>query len=227
MKTNLQGEEDWCIITRHTSGAVLTALLSSLSVNPFTRIFLILISLNCGLFNSRDLAPATEMRVTVAPTRDPHQPHFVSLCVFALTSMTGVSRVVAVVAGDPQDPVLDVVHPVGCHFGAAVHEDAAAAAAVTGRRRLARQVCVLQGLQPDARLLSTLQNTLGAHHVRSERAEMRRERERALISTTRETLGAASTISRQQADIQTLIHIPSVMLPDAEQGYQTPETWQT
>lgn len=38
-----------------------------------------------------------------------------------LTSMTGVSRVVAVVAGDPQNPVLYVVHPVGCDFGAAVH----------------------------------------------------------------------------------------------------------
>lgn len=54
--------------------------------------------------------------------------------------MTGVSWVVAVVAGDPQDPVLYVVHPVGCHFGAAVHEDSAAAA---GRRRFARQVRVL------------------------------------------------------------------------------------
>ena len=38
-----------------------------------------------------------------------------------LTSITGVARVVAVVAGDSQNPVLDVVHPVGCHFGAAVY----------------------------------------------------------------------------------------------------------
>lgn len=49
--------------------------------------------------------------------------------------MTGVSRVVPVVAGDPQNPVLYVVHPVCCHFRAAVHKDSAAA---TGRRRLAR-----------------------------------------------------------------------------------------
>lgn len=145
------------------------------SLNPFMHMFLIIISLNCGLFNSRDLTPATEMRVTtVAPSHDPTSPLCFFLCIFLLTSVTRVSRVVAVVAGDPQDPVLDVVHPVGCHFGVAVHEDAAAAA--TGRRRLARQVCVLQGLQPDARLLSTLQNTLGAHHVRSERAELRRDR---------------------------------------------------
>lgn len=54
---------------------------------------------------------------------------------FELTSMTGVPRVVAVVAGDPQNPVLYVVHPVGCHFGAAICEDIAAA---TGRRRLSR-----------------------------------------------------------------------------------------
>lgn len=87
--------------------------------------------------------------------------------------MTGVPRVVAVVAGDPQNPVLYVVHPVGCHFGVAVHECVAAA---TGRRRLARQVHLVQGLQPDARLVSTLQNTLGAYHCRSERAEIRRER---------------------------------------------------
>lgn len=73
--------------------------------------------------------------------------------IFSLTSMTGVSRVVAVVAGDPQNPVLNVVQSVGCHFGAAVREDNAAA---TGRRRLARQVCALQGLQPNTRLVSTL-----------------------------------------------------------------------
>lgn len=73
--------------------------------------------------------------------------------------MTGVPRVVAVVAGDPQNPVLYVVHPVGCHFGAAVHECTAAA---TGRRRLAGQVHLLQGLQLDAMLVSTLQNSLGA-----------------------------------------------------------------
>lgn len=87
--------------------------------------------------------------------------------------MTGVARVVAVVACDPQDPVLDVVHPVGRHFGVAVRERCAAA---TGRRRLARQVRVLQGLQSDARLVSTLQNTLGAYHCRSERTGLRRER---------------------------------------------------
>lgn len=109
--------------------------------------------------------------------------------------MTGVSRVVAVVAGDPQDPVLYVVHPVGCHFGAAVRERRAAAA--TGLRRLARQVRVDQGLQPDARLVSTLQNTLGAYHCRSERTEMRRERGRARI-TMRGTLGAASTTSNKR-----------------------------
>lgn len=84
--------------------------------------------------------------------------------------MTGVAWVVAVVAGDPQNPVLYVVHPVGCHFGAAVHQSSAAA---TGRRRLARQVRGLQRLQPDARLVSTLQNTLGAYHCRSERTEIR------------------------------------------------------
>lgn len=83
--------------------------------------------------------------------------------------MTGVSRVVAVVAGDPQNPVLNVVQSVGCRFGAAVREDSAAA---TGRRRLARQVCALQGLQPNTRLVSTLKNSLGAHHCRSEREEM-------------------------------------------------------
>lgn len=88
--------------------------------------------------------------------------------------MTGVSRVVAVVAGYPQNPVLYVVHPVGCHFGAAVHEDSAAA---TGLRRLSRQVRVHHGLHPDARLVTTLQNTLSAYHCRSERTEFRRERE--------------------------------------------------
>lgn len=92
---------------------------------------------------------------------------------FLLTSMTGVARVVAVVAGDPQNPVLDVVHPVGCHFGAAVHERSAAA---TGRRSLARQVRPLQGLQPNTRLVFTLQNTFGAFHCRSEPTEIRRER---------------------------------------------------
>lgn len=108
--------------------------------------------------------------------------------------MTGVSRVVAVVAGDPQNPVLNVVQSVGCRFGAAVREDSAAA---TGRRRLARQVCALQGLQPNTRLVSTLKNSLGAHHCRSEREEMRWDRGRALI-TMRETSGAASTISSKR-----------------------------
>lgn len=53
----------------------------------------------------------------------------------SLTSMTGVARVVAIVSGDPQDPVLDVVQPVGCDFGAALREDGAPASA---RCRLAR-----------------------------------------------------------------------------------------
>lgn len=79
--------------------------------------------------------------------------------------MAGVTRVVAVVAGDPQDPVLDVVHPVGCHFGAAVHECSA-----TGRRRFARQVRVVQGLQPD---VSAPRTPLGADHGRSGWTEMR------------------------------------------------------
>lgn len=93
--------------------------------------------------------------------------------VFSLTSVTGVPRVVAVVAGDPQDPVLYVVHSVGCHFDAAVHRSSAAP---TGRGRLARQVRVLQGLEADARLFCALQNALGAHHCRTERAQTRRDR---------------------------------------------------
>lgn len=99
--------------------------------------------------------------------------------------MTRVARVVAVVAGDPQNPVLYVVHPVGGHFGAAVLERGAAA---TGRRRLARQVRLLQGLQPDAWLLSTLRDSVGADHGRSEWPEIRGERGKVRI-TMRETLG--------------------------------------
>lgn len=49
--------------------------------------------------------------------------------------MTGVSWVVAIVAGDPQNPVLYIMHPVGCHFRPDVPEDRRAA---TARRRLAR-----------------------------------------------------------------------------------------
>lgn len=129
--------------------------------------------------------------------------------------MTGVSRFVAVVAGHPQNPVLYVVQSVCCHFGAAaLHEDSAAPTA--GRRRFAGQVCVLEGLQPDASLVPTLQNTLGAYHCRSERTEMRRDRGWALI-----------TMRQQEEDIQIHIHIPSVMLPDAEQGYQAPAAWRT
>lgn len=40
----------------------------------------------------------------------------------------------------------------------------------------------------------------------------------------RETLGAESTISSRRTTFSA--HIPSVMLPDAEQGYQTPVAWQ-
>lgn len=79
---------------------------------------------------------------------------------FALTFVAGVAPVVAVVAGDPQDPVLQVVHPVGRHFGAAVRDDSAAA---TGRR-LPRRVRVHRGLRPDARRLCALRSPLGACH---------------------------------------------------------------
>ena len=193
-----------------------------------TRFFITVTNRNRRLFNSRDLTPGREKPAIVAPTDDP--TGLLCFLIFSLTSVAGVSRVIAVVARDPQDPVLYVVHPVGCHFGAAVHEDGA-----TGRRSLARQVCVLQGLQPDARLVPALQDTLGACHFRSKRAEIERHRGQALI-TMRETPGAASTISRreeeeeeeeEEEDIHIHIHIPSVMLPDAEQGYQTPGAWQT
>jgi len=125
---------------------------------------------------------AWEGRRDIVASPDEATVHFVFS---ALTSMTGVSRVVAVVAGDPQNPVLDVVHhPVGRHRGAAVHRD--------GRCRLLRQVRVYQGLQPDAWLVSTLQNTLGAYHCRSERTEIRGERGWALTGM-RGTLRAAPT----------------------------------
>lgn len=77
----------------------------------------------------------------------------------ALTSVTGVARVVAVVAGDPQDAVLDVVHPVVCQFGAAVREGAATRA--PARRRCARQegVFAVKGLEPDARLLAAFHSS--------------------------------------------------------------------
>lgn len=119
--------------------------------------------------------------------------------------MAGVARVVAVVSGDPQDPVLDVVHPVGCHFGAAVHECSA-----TGRRRFARQVRVVQGLQSN---VSALRSPLGVYHCSSGWTEIRGARRRALNAPP-------ETITNYQQEDDD--HIPSVMLPDAEQGYHTP-----
>lgn len=85
--------------------------------------------------------------------------------------MTGVARVVAIVSGDPQDPVLDVVQPVGCDFGAALREDSAPASA---RCRLARYVRAAEGIQCGGRLLSAaLQHhytaAVGAHHCSGQR----------------------------------------------------------
>lgn len=116
---------------------------------------------------------------------------FVWLHNAVLTSMTGISRVIAIVAGDPQNPVLNIMHSVGCHFRADVPDERLS---VTGRRRLAWQVRVVELFQPNAGLVSALNNTFGAYHFKSKRTEVR-QRLRCAVITMRKTARATSPIN--------------------------------
>ena len=198
MKTNLQGQRRRALfLSPRTTDAASPAFLFSVAIvkkKTLLTYFTTRIKSSSLWLTRSHTWQRQPWDCRITPTPSASHQHTLFCFFFSLTSMAGVARVVAVVAGDPQDPVLDVVHPVGRHFGVAVRERSAAAA---GRRRLARQVRVLQGLQSDARLVSTLQNTLGAYHRRSERTGKRSERGWAPI-TMRETLrGAAATISNK------------------------------
>lgn len=110
------------------------------------------------------------------------------------------------------------MHPVGCHFGAAVRERTAAA---TGRRRLARQVHLLRGLRPDAGLVSALQDAVAADHGKSGRTEMGAEGAEVRPITLRETLGAASAISNKRTTSKPRHSHSFSDAPGRRQGYQT------
>lgn len=68
-----------------------------------------------------------------------------------LTFLTRVTRVIAIVAGDPQDPVLDGGHPVGGCLD--IHRELGAAAPGAAERRAQRGARELVQVPPPPRVL--------------------------------------------------------------------------
>lgn len=101
-----------------------------------------------------------------------------------LTFLTGVTRVIAIVAGDPQDPVLDGGHPVGGRLD--IHRERGAAAPETAERRAQRgagelvqvppppPVLVLQLVLPRPGSDSTARRSTGSASQRRRRRQRRR-----------------------------------------------------